>query len=83
VAEGFGSVECLYVYVDKEADIDEVAKELRNHAPTVLFVCCCDSEAAKRMQIALSKDAVNKTRGEGGKGANSLLYRSGFRVFQP
>ena len=57
------------MYADKEADIDEVAKDLRNQAPTVLFVCCCDSEAAMRMQTALSKDAVNKTRGEGGKGA--------------
>ena len=69
MAEGVGHTACLYVYVDKEADIDEVAKDLRNQAPTVLFVCCCDSEAAMRMQTALSKDAVNKTRGEGGKGA--------------
>ena len=69
MAEGVGHTACLYVYVDKEADIDEVAKDLRNQAPTVLFVCCYDSEAAMRMQTALSKDAVNKTRGEGGKGA--------------
>ena len=69
VAEGVGSIACLYVYVDKEANIDEVAKDLRNQAPTVLFVGCFDSETALRMQTALSKDAVNKTRDEGGKGA--------------
>ena len=69
MAEGVGNAACLYVYVDKEADIDEVAKDLRNQAPTVLFVCCYDSEAAMRMQTALSKDAVNKIGGEGGKGA--------------
>ena len=68
MSEGVGNIACVYVYVDKEANIDEVAKDLRNQAPTVLFVCCYDSEAAKCMQTALSKDAVNKTRGDGGKG---------------
>ena len=66
MAVGVGHAACLYVYVDKEADVDEVAKDLRNQAPTVLFVRCYDSEAAMRMQTALSKAAVNKTRGEGG-----------------
>ena len=59
----------LCVCRQKGANIDEVAKDLRNQAPTALFVCCYDGEAAMRMQTALGKDAVNKTRGEGGKGA--------------
>ena len=43
--------------------------DLRNQAPTVLLVCCYNREATTRMQIALSKDAVNnKTRGGGEKG---------------
>ena len=64
-----GNIACLYVYVDDEANVDEVAVDLRNQAPTILFVCCSDGEVAKSMAIALSKAGVdNKPRGDGGKG---------------
>lgn len=57
----------VYVYVGAEANIDEVAVDLRNQAPTVLIVCCSDEVAAARMEMALSEEAVNKqTRGDGG-----------------
>ena len=66
VAEGFGNIGCIYVYIGKDADIDKVAEDLRNQAPTILFVCCYNSEAATRMQIALSNEPVDKrTRGDG------------------
>ena len=64
-----GAISCLYVYVGKEANLDEVAVDLRNQAPTILFVCCGDREVAKDMAIALSKKGVdNAPRGDGGKG---------------
>ena len=57
----------VYVYVGAEANIDQVAKDLRNQAPIVLIACCCDEGAAARMETALSEDVVNKqTRGDGG-----------------
>ena len=60
------------MYVGKEANIDEVAVDLRNQAPTVVLVCCCDGEVAMLMQTALSKAAVdNKTHGEWEKGRDT------------
>ena len=67
--QGPSTIACLYVYVGKEANVDEVAVDLRNQAPTILFVCCGDREVAKNMAIALSKKGVdNAPRGDGGKG---------------
>ena len=64
-------MKCVYVYVGAEANIGQVAKDLRNLAPTVLIVCCSDEDAAARMQTALSEEAVNKqTRGDGGVSTN-------------
>ena len=58
---------CVYVYVGAEANIDQVAMDIRNQAPIVLIVCCSDEDAAARMETALSEEAVNKqTRGDGG-----------------
>ena len=63
---------CLYVYVDKEVNIDEVALDLRNQAPTAVLACCCDSDVSRLMQLVLGKEVVdNKTRGHGGKGKGS------------
>ena len=57
----------IYVYVGAEANIDQVAVDLRNQAPNVLVVCCSDEDAAARMATALSAEVVNKqTRGDGG-----------------
>ena len=57
----------IYVYVGAEANVDQVAVDLRNQAPIVLIVCCSDENAAARMETALSEEAVNKqARGFGG-----------------
>ena len=62
---------CVYVCVGAEANIDQVAADLRNQAPTVLIVCCSDGDVAARMQTALSQEAVNRnTRGDGGSRTN-------------
>ena len=37
------------MYVGAEANIGQVAKDLRNLAPTVLIVCSSDEDAAARM----------------------------------
>ena len=67
--QGPGTIACLYVYVREEANVDEVAVDLRNQAPTILFVCCSDGEVAESMATALSKAGVdNKPRGDGGTG---------------
>ena len=64
--QGPGAISCLYVYVGKEANLDEVAVDLRNQAPTILFVCCADMEVAKNMATALSKKGVgNAPHGDG------------------
>ncbi len=56
----------VYVYVGAEANVGEVAVDLRNQAPTVLIVCCSSGDVTARMQAALSQEAVNKnTRGDG------------------
>ena len=63
---------CVYVYVGAEANIGQVAKDLRNSAPTVLIVCCSDEDAAARMETALSEEVVNKqTRGDGEGGSRN------------
>ena len=60
---------CVYVRIGAEANIDEVAKDLRNQAPWVLIVCCSDERASRRMHTALSQPAVHRTtRGDGGGG---------------
>ena len=57
---------CVYVRIGAEANIDEVAKDLRNQAPWVLIVCCSDERAAWQMQTALSQPVVHRTtRGDG------------------
>lgn len=62
---GYGSFHSLNL-CGKDAGIQEVAEDLRNHRPTILFVCCHDSVAANDMQIALSNLVVDETRGDGG-----------------
>ena len=71
----------VYVYVGAEANIGQVAVDLRNQAPTVLIVCCSDGDVTARMHMALRQEAVNRsTRGEGAnaeqKGSNKK--RGGF-----
>ena len=65
VAEGFGQIGVVYAAVCEGADIEEVAKDLRNHAPTILLVSCFNDEMATQMGEALGRPAV--TRGGGGK----------------
>ena len=50
----------VYVYVGAEANIDQVAADLRHQAPTVLIVCCSDGDVALRMQTALSQEPVSR-----------------------
>ena len=57
----------VYVYVGAEANIDQVAVDLRNQAPTVLIVCCSDENAAARMKALLSEKAVGKQTRSGGR----------------
>ena len=69
---GNGNIACLYAFVGKEANLDEVARDLRNQAPTILFVCCCDGQVAEEMKTVLSEQGVdNRPRGDGGKGQGS------------
>ena len=59
----------LYVYVGAKADIDLVARDLRNQAPIVIIMCCSDENATARMTAALSEKAVGKqARGDRGWG---------------
>ena len=56
----------VYVYVGAEADIGEVAKDLRNMAPTVLIVCCSNGDVMAQMHVALREEGVNRSsRGDG------------------
>ena len=69
VAEGVGQIQCLYLAVDLQANIEEVAADVRNQAPTILLVCCECLDIAKQMVLALEKEPVkNDLRGDGGKG---------------
>ena len=69
VAEGVGQIQCLYLAVDLQANIDEVAADVRNQGPTILLVCCECQEIANQMERALQKEPVkNDLRGDGGKG---------------
>ena len=84
MAEGTGTIACLYTYVGEEANVDEVAKDLRNQAPTILVVCCCNGAMAEDMTTALSKDGVDKrtTRGDGEKGQGKGRARASPEDFQ-
>ena len=67
--QGSGQIACLYVSVGEEANVQMVAMDLRNQAPTILFVCCGNEEVANRMATALISPGVdNRPRGDGGKG---------------
>ena len=56
-----------------------MAKDLRNQAPNILFVCRNDRDAAVRMQIVLSKAAVDQTRGDGGEGQGKQAHQVVFK----
>ena len=49
----------VYIYIEAEADIDEVAADVRNMAPTVLIVCCSDMAVAELMQTALCREEID------------------------
>lgn len=65
VAEGIGTMSGVYVYVGAKANIEHVAVDLRNQAPILLIVCCSDEDAAARMGVALSEEAVDMGRKRG------------------
>ena len=67
VAAGMGSMQCVYAFVGNEANVDNVAADLRNHAPQILCVVCDDSETALTLEAALTQPAVDRRRrGDGG-----------------
>ena len=74
--ESASNAGCFYVHVGKGANDDEMAVDIRNQAVTVIWVCCCSEEMAARMKTALSKGAVNKTRGHGGGGRDKSNSRA-------
>ena len=97
IAAGSGTIVCLYAFVGKKADIDEVAADLRNIAPTILFVVCHDAPAAVKMKDALETEGVDtalsrgdgESRGDGGgdkgKGkqrANRTEFQAQFHVIR-
>ena len=49
----------VYLYIDAEADIDEVAVDVRNMAPSVLIVCCSDMFVAQQMEAALRREGID------------------------
>ena len=71
-----GQVSGLYVYVGAEANIDEVASDIRNAGPNILIVCCSDETAAAEMERALEQTAVDtRGDGEGRPGVDDLQYK--------
>ena len=42
-----------YIYIDEDADVDQVVADARNMAPGALIVCCSDFHMAEQVQTAL------------------------------
>ena len=42
-----------YIYIDEDAEIDQVVADARNMAPAALIVCCSDVYMAEQVQTAL------------------------------
>ena len=42
-----------YIYIDEDADVDQVVADARNMAPAALIVCCSDVYMAEQVQTAL------------------------------
>ena len=53
-----GTGNCVYVHLEESVDVQEVAVDLRKHAPTVLMMVCQNREVAKEMCNLLSKPAI-------------------------
>ena len=70
--EEFGNAGFLYAWVGDKAEMEAVAADLRNIAPTILIVCCQHGWMAAQMETLLRKPGIDRTaetRGdEGGRG---------------
>ena len=55
-----GTVDCVYVHLEESVDVQEVAADLRKHAPTVLMMVCNNKEVTKEMCTLLFKPVVEK-----------------------
>ena len=78
-----GQLACLYVWVGDDALCSDVAKDLRNQAPSILLVVCDSSDIAASMKNYLEEDPKDEpdTRGDGKKGGGKGK-RAGADQFQ-
>ena len=59
-----GNISAIYIRLDRGADVEAVAADLRNHGATILVVFCTDDGLAQSMQFALSQEGKGH-RGDG------------------
>ena len=59
-----GNISAIYTRVDRGADVDAVAADLRNHGATILVVFCNCQATCDAMQMALAKEGKGH-RGDG------------------
>ena len=74
-----GAINIIYTYVGEDCDIVELARDLRNVAPTFIVLCCCDWTTAQQMQTELMKEPVGEPTRAGGEqrprpGPDELQY---------
>lgn len=54
---GVGNLACVYAYVGPDADVKDVAKDLRRHGPTILMLCCANEQKASSVREQLELPA--------------------------
>ena len=85
LAAGSGSIACFYAFVGENANIDEVAADIRNLGATIVFVVCHDASAAEVMEDALELEGASRGDGGGssaGKGKGKGKQRANRTEFQ-
>ena len=59
-----GNISAIYTRLDRGADVEAVAADLRNHGATILVVFCTDNALAEDLGFALAKEGQDH-RGDG------------------
>ena len=73
-----GNISAIYTRLDRGADVEAVAADLRNHGATILVVLCTDDVLAQSMRFALAQ----KGKGHRGDGDGEEPGKAGKRERQ-
>ena len=77
-APSCGQYVCMHVYIEQDADLEEVAADFRNQAPSVIIACCYDADYATTLAAALAKKAIETKPPVAGERRSKTEYQEQF-----